>query len=78
MGCSKGAKGYIFYSGVDKKTFISMNAQFLEEDYIRSMKPRSKLVLEELLGESISTSQLGIVPKPVIEEPHKEPIPAVP
>ena len=42
------------------------------------MKPISILVLEGLLGEGISTSQLGIVPKPIIEEPHKESIPAVP
>ena len=61
VGYPKGTKGYIFYSPSDKKRFVSTNARFLEEDYIKSMKPRSELVLEELLGESASTSQSEIV-----------------
>ena len=78
VGYPKGTKGYIFYSPSDKKTFVSTNARFLEEDYIKSMKPRSELVLEELLGENASTSQSEIVSEPIIEEPHQELTPSVP
>ncbi len=78
VGYPKGTKGYIFYSPADKKTFVSTNARFLEEDYIKSMKPRSRLVLEELLGEGTVTSQLGTVPRPIVEEPHQEPMPILP
>ncbi|EXB77770.1 hypothetical protein L484_000113 [Morus notabilis] len=48
VGYPKGTKGYIFYSPTDQKTFVSTNAHFLEEDFVKNMKPRSRLVLEEL------------------------------
>ena len=50
-GYPKGTKGYVFYSPSDNKTFVSTNARFLEEDFIKNMKPKSRPVLEELLGE---------------------------
>ena len=73
MGYPKGTKGYIFYSPIDQKTFVSTNARFLEEDYIRNMKPRSRLILEELLGEAPTTSAVGGIPTPIIERPQEEP-----
>ena len=53
----KGTRGGIFYSPKDKKVFVSTHATFLENDYIIGHKPRSKVVLEELMG-SLSSSQL--------------------
>ena len=73
VGYPKGTKGYIFYSPTDQKTFVSTNARFLEEDYIRNMKPRSRLILEELLGEAPTTSAVGGIPAPIIERPQEEP-----
>ena len=34
---------------------MSTNATFLEEDYMREFKPRSKMLLEELLAGTTST-----------------------
>ncbi len=72
VGYPKGTKGYIFYSPSDQKTFVSTNARFLEEDYIKNMKPRSRLVLEELLGEKPHTSVMGNIHKPIVERPQEE------
>ncbi|WRX23197.1 Integrase [Theobroma cacao] len=44
----KGTRGYYFYSPQDKNVFFSMNAIFLEEEFVRNHKPRSEIVLEEL------------------------------
>ena len=46
--------GGFFYSSDDNKVFVSINATFLEEDYMREFKPRSKMLLEELLTGSTS------------------------
>ena len=48
VGYLKGARGGLFYSPLDKKVFVSKNVTFLEDDYMRNFKPRSKVVLEEL------------------------------
>ena len=69
MGYPKGTKGYVFYSPSDNKMFVSTNAKFLEEDFIKDAKPRSRLVLEELSEEGSSTSQREIVSQPIIREP---------
>ena len=50
VGYPKRTKGYVFYSPSDNKTFVSTNAKFLEEDFMKNAKPRSRLVLEELSG----------------------------
>ena len=42
---------------------MSTNATFLEEDYMREFKPRSKVVLEELLVGSTSTPSTTVVDK---------------
>ena len=54
IGYPKGTKGYIFFSPTDNKTFVSTNPRFLEEEYIKNIKPRSRLIIEELLGEGSS------------------------
>ena len=78
VGYPKGTKGYIFYSPSDNKTFVSTNARFLEEDYIKNMKPRSRLIIEELLGEKSSISQEERVPRPIVEETPNAAEPSVP
>ena len=57
IGYPKGTKGYVFYSPFDNETFVSTNAKFLEKDFIKNVKPRSRLVLEKLSIEGSSTSQ---------------------
>ena len=49
LGYLNGTKGGLLYSHQDKKVFVSTNATFLEHDYMKSFKPRSKMFLEELL-----------------------------
>ena len=49
MGYPYGTRGGLFYSHQDKKVFVLTNATFLEHDYMKNFKPRSKIVLEELL-----------------------------
>ena len=49
VGYPKGTRGGLFYSPKDKKVFVSTNATFLENDYMTNFKPRSKVILEEML-----------------------------
>ena len=56
VGYPKGTRGGLFYSPQDKKVFVSTNATFLENDYMTNFKPRSKVVLEELLSDQIGKS----------------------
>ena len=44
------------------------NAKFLEDDYIKNMKPRSRMILEEILGEGSSALPKEIVSNPVVRE----------
>lgn len=44
----KGTKYYYFYSPQDNKIFVNANVTFLEKEFIRNHKPRSKIILEEL------------------------------
>ena len=53
IGYPKGTRGGLFYSPPDKKVFVSMNATFLENDYMANFKPRSRVVLEELQSDQI-------------------------
>ena len=59
VGYPKGTRGGLFYSPQEKKVFVSTNATFLGNEYMTNFKPRSKVVLEELLSDQIS-------PQPVI------------
>ena len=53
VGYPKGTRGGLFYSPSDKKVFVSKNATFLKDDYMKNFKPRSKVVLEELRSDQI-------------------------
>ena len=59
-------KGYLFYSLSYNETFISTNARFLEDDFIKNTKPRCRLVLEELSREESSIPQREIISQPII------------
>ena len=78
VGYPKGTKGYIFYSPTDQKIFVSTNARFLEEDFIKNMKPRSKLVLEELIDENVQATCPRSIPEPTTDEPQQELTPVEP
>ena len=78
MGYPKRTKGYIIYNLSDNKTFVITNTKFLEEDFMKNAKPRSRLVLEELSKEGSSMSQIEIVSQPIIREPQTEAEPMMP
>ena len=59
VGCPKGIVGGLFYSLKDNKVFVSINAKFLENNYMNDYTPRSKVVLAEMN-------------EPVIEQPIHE------
>ena len=54
VGYPKGTRGGLFYSAQENKVFVSTNATFLEYNYMADFKPRSKVVLEELLADERS------------------------
>ena len=43
VGYPKETRGGLFYSPEDNKVFVSINATFLEEDYMREFKPQVEL-----------------------------------
>ena len=48
IGYLRGTRGGIFYSTKDKKVYLSTHATFLEDDYMKNYKPKSKVILEEI------------------------------
>ena len=56
VGYSKETRGGIFYSPKENKRFVSTNATFLEHDYVNNHKPRSKVVLEEMVSNEVAKS----------------------
>ena len=52
----KGTRVGLFYTPSDKKVFVSTNATFLEDDYMKNFKPHSKVLLEELRSDQIKKS----------------------
>lgn len=73
MGYLRGTRGYIFYSPQDKKTFVSTNAKFIEEDYVSNFKPRSRLVLEELSGDVVVMTPSRSAAEPIMKEVSSKP-----
>ena len=53
IGYPKGTRGGIFYNTKDKKVFVSTHATFLEDDYMKNYKPKSKIILEELAPKTL-------------------------
>jgi hypothetical protein len=52
----KGTRGYLFCSPTEMKVFVTTNARFLEENYVNSYRPKSKVVLDEMLDARETTS----------------------
>ena len=71
VGYTPGTNGYLFYSPSENKTFISTNAQFFEDDYIRDAKSRSRLMMKKLQREGSSNSQENSS-RPVVQETQPE------
>ena len=61
IGYPKGTRGGIFYSPKEKKVFVSTHATFLENDYMNNFKPRSKVILEEMLGTTSTPRPVRVV-----------------
>jgi len=55
VGYLKGTRGYLFYSRNEIK-FVTTNAIFLENDNVNNYRPKSKVVLEEMLDARETTS----------------------
>jgi hypothetical protein len=56
VGYLKGTRGYLFYSRKEIKLFVTTNAIFLENDNVNNYRPKSKVVLEEMLDARETTS----------------------
>ena len=61
VGYPKETRGGLFYSPSEKKVFVSTNATFLEYDYMNNYKPRSKIVIEELLSDEIRPQPAKVI-----------------
>ncbi|RYE04781.1 MAG: hypothetical protein EOP33_08580, partial [Rickettsiaceae bacterium] len=66
VGYPEGTKEGIFYDPIDRKTFVSTHATFLEDDYVKSHKPRSKIILEETVRPTPKTNVQGNPSPPTI------------
>ena len=63
IGYPKGTRGGIFYNPRDKKVFVSTHATFLEYEYINDFKPRSKVLLEDVLENKSQDDMTRVVNK---------------
>ena len=48
VGYPKGTRGYYFNNFEEQKVFVRKNIKFLEEDYIKDYKPKSKLSQDDI------------------------------
>ena len=78
VGYPKGTRGGLFYSPRDNKVFASTNATFLEHNYMADFKPRSKVVLEELLGDEIRPTPTTVVQRQRKETTNRDQTPPPP
>ena len=73
VGYLKGTRGYYFYNNEEQKVFVSINAKFLEEDYMKDYKPKSKIELKELSQDDINPSLDDRIEKALRKEnSHKD------
>ena len=63
IGYPKGTKGGIFYNPRDKKVFVSTHTTFLKNEYMNDFKPRSKVLLEEVLENKSQDDMTRVVNK---------------
>ncbi|KAI9157593.1 hypothetical protein LWI28_024839 [Acer negundo] len=77
VGYPKETKGYYFYSPSDLKVFVSTNAKFLEKDYMNDFVPRSRIVLNEISGDTIPREVTQ--PNPIVSsDPTQDQQPTIP
>ena len=63
IGHPKGTRGGIFYNPRDKKVFVSTHVTFLEYEYINDFRPRSKVLLEDVLENKSQDDMTRVVNK---------------
>ena len=63
IGYPKGTRGGIFYNPRDKKVFVSTHTTFLEYEYINDYRPRSKVLLEDVLENRSQDDMTRVVDK---------------
>jgi len=56
VGCPKGTSGYSFYSLKEMKVFVATNARFLKEEYVNNNRPKSEVILDEMVDVRETTS----------------------
>jgi len=56
VGYPKETRGYLFYSHIDNKAFVSTTTKFLENDYMNNFTPRRRVVLAEMTETVIEQS----------------------
>ena len=56
IGYPKETRGYLLYSHIDNKVFVTINAKFLENDYMNNFTPRSRVVLAKMTETVIEQS----------------------
>ena len=61
-------KGSYFYNPKEGKVLISINATFLEESYIQDLKSRSKVILEEMFNNIVTSTVPNMKNVPINEE----------
>ncbi|KAK0605321.1 hypothetical protein LWI29_025463 [Acer saccharum] len=77
VGYPKETKGYYFYSPSYLKVFVSTNAKFLEKDYMNDFVPRSRIVLNEMSGDTIPRE--ATQPNPIVSsDPTQDQQPTIP
>ncbi|KAK4835749.1 hypothetical protein QYF36_014053 [Acer negundo] len=77
VGYPKETKGYYFYSPSDLKVFVSTNAKFLKKDYMNDFVPRSRIVLNEMSGDTIPREVAQ--PNPIVSsDPTQDQQPTIP
>ncbi|KAK0601219.1 hypothetical protein LWI29_022258 [Acer saccharum] len=77
VGYPKETKGYYFYSPSDLKVFVSTNAKFLEKDYMNDFVPKSRIVLNEMSGDTIPREVTQ--PNPIVSsDPTQDQQPTIP
>ena len=73
VGYPKGTRGYYFYNSKKQKVFVSINAMFLKEDYIKNYEHKSKIELKELSQDDVSPSLHDRIEKTLRKEKsHKD------
>ena len=68
VGYPRGTKGYLFYDPKEQRVLVSINACFLEHDYMPDNKPSSKVILDELRAEINEGNEISI-PETIVNQP---------